>query len=365
MKKKKLILFMPSIEIGGVEKNLFIISNYLAKKIPGSILITGSKSFNSRFENIKIINPKKNVEKFYFKRLKFLFCIFELIKLLQKNKNYLVFSFQANLYCALICRMFRTKVVVRSNSSPSGWNLGFFRKIIFYFFLRLPNKIIVNSNEFKKEYKKRFNIVVKCIYNPLNRKYINKISNEKIKINFFKNFKNIKIIFIGRLVDQKDPFTFFKALNVLKNKIDFRAVVIGKGYHYKALRNFLSRKKLSDRVKMIGWQSNPYKFLKSSDVLVLTSRYEGLPNVLLEAICLKKYVISSNCPTGPNEILDRGKGGDLFSIGNFNQLSEKILLLNKYKYKYKTKFAYKRLVRFDYKNNLDKYFKVIKSELNN
>ena len=53
MQKKKLILFMPSIDVGGVEKNLFIISNYLSKKLPGSFLITSSKSQNSKFKNIR------------------------------------------------------------------------------------------------------------------------------------------------------------------------------------------------------------------------------------------------------------------------------------------------------------------------
>ena len=366
MQKKKLILFMPSIEVGGVEKNLFIISNYLSKKIPGSILITSSKSLNSKFQNIKIINPRQNIENSSFKRLKFLFCIIELIKLLTKNKNYLVFSFQANLYCSIICKIFGIKIIVRSNSSPSGWQLGFFRKRIFSFFLRFPNKIIVNSKEFKKEYNKRFNIKVKYIYNPLNVDFIKKASKERIKKNFFKNYKRIKIIFIGRLVDQKDPMTFVKALNLLKNKIEFRSIIIGKGYYYNDLKKFLLHKKLKNKVKIINWQNNPYKYLKASNLLVLTSKYEGLPNVLLEAITLKKHVISSDCPTGPKEILDNGKGGDLFKIGDFKQLSKKILLLNKHKKKYndKLKFAYKRLKRFDHNKNLGLYLKEIKKELN-
>lgn len=366
MQKKKLILFMPSIDVGGVEKNLFIISNYLSKKLPGSFLITSSKSQNSKFKNINIINPKYDVENFSFKRLKFLFCIVELIKLLIKDRNYLVFSFQANLYCSIICRIFGIKVIVRSNSSPSGWQLGFFRKKIFSFFLRFPYKIIVNSKEFKKEYKKRFNIRVKCIYNPLNIKFIKKASNEKIKINFFKNYKKLKIIFIGRLVNQKDPITFVKALNLLKDKIDFRSIIIGRGYYYKTLQNFLLDNKLKNKVKIINWQNNPYKYLKSADLLVLTSKYEGLPNILLEAVSLKKNIISTNCPTGPKEILDNGKGGDLFKVGDYQQLSKRILLLNKNKKKYnhKLEFAYKRLGRFDYEKNLGLYLKEIKSEMN-
>ena len=187
---------MPSIEGGGVEKNLFIISNYLGQKIPNTVLITGSKSFNSEFDNLRVINPKINVENFSFKRLKFLFCIIELIKLFLKDRNYLVFSFQANLYCALICRIFKIKIIVRSNSSPSGWDLGFFRKIIFYFFLRLPNKIVVNSKAFKNEYKKRFNLSTKYIYNPLNTNRLIKLLRKKYKKIFLKILRKQKLFLL-------------------------------------------------------------------------------------------------------------------------------------------------------------------------
>ena len=111
---------------------------------------------------------------------------------------------------------------------------------------------------------------------------------KKLKTNFFKNYKKIKIIFIGRLVNQKDPITFVKALNLLKDKIDFRSIIIGRGYYYKTLQNFLLDNKLKNKVKIINWQNNPYKYLKSADLLVLTSKYEGLPNILLEAVSLKK-----------------------------------------------------------------------------
>merc|ERR1712202_13152 len=99
---------------------------------------------------------------------------------------------------------------------------------------------------------------------------------------------------------------------------------------------------------------NPYTYLKKSDILVHTSKYEGLPNVLLEALVLKKFVISSNCPTGPKEILNNGKGGMLFQTGNFKQLSKMIVFYNsnaKFLRK-KVKYAYKNLNRFDSTFNL-------------
>jgi len=355
---------MPTIEDGGVEKNLFIISNYLASKISNSTLITYSKNSNSKFHKLKIVNS--NIKNISSKRIKFLLCIYELAKIILKDKNYLVLSFQANIYSSLICRLFGVKVITRSNTSPSGWKLGFFRKIFFYFFLRLPHKIIVNSKQFQKEYKDKFGLSPKCIYNPLNIKQISKLANKKTKNKFFKNYKNIKIIFIGRLVDQKDPFTFLQALKILNNKIDFKAIIIGRGIYHDKLKKFLFENNLNEKVRILNWQNNPYNYLKASNLLVLTSKYEGLPNVLLEAISLKKYVISSNCPTGPNEILDAGKGGDLFEIGNYDQLANKIYLFSKCKkiYKNKIKFANKRLIRFDFNKNLKLYYKEIINEIN-
>ena len=96
-------------------------------------------------------------------------------------------------------------------------------------------------------------------------------------------------------------------------------------------------------------------------MFVLSSRFEGLPNVLLEAITLKKFVISSNCPTGPSEILNHGKGGFLFKTGNSNELAKKINYYyhNKKKLRKKIDYAYNNLNKFNFNNNLKKYLRVI------
>ena len=60
--------------------------------------------------------------------------------------------------------------------------------------------------------------------------------------------------------------------------------------------------KLQNKVKLIGYLKNPYNYIKKSDIVILTSKFEGLPNILLEAQYLKKYIISTNCETGPREI---------------------------------------------------------------
>ena len=108
---------MPSIEGGGVEKNLFIIANYFSSKDNNIKLITASKGFDQKFKNIDIIKPKLSFLKNISRKFKYLICLLELLKLILSGKNISVFSFQANLYCIIVCKIFKIKVIIRSNSS--------------------------------------------------------------------------------------------------------------------------------------------------------------------------------------------------------------------------------------------------------
>ena len=92
-----------------------------------------------------------------------------------------------------------------------------------------------------------------------------------------------------------------------------------------------------------------------SDVFILTSKYEGLPNVLQEAAYLNKYIISSNCKTGPREIIKKYKYGKLYKLGNTNELSSQLKKLNKKKLSSNIKKFLEKLKDFDYKKNLKKY----------
>ena len=354
---------MPSVEGGGVEKNFFIISNYLATKLDKVVLITAENNLSKKIKNIKIVYPRSNFWRKKARFRKYIICVFLLIKILLKNRNILVFTFQANLYAILMCKLFGINIISRSNSSPSGWSKNFFKNYIYKIGLNLADKVIVNSIEFKQEMKKKFSINATHIYNPLNKNEIIKFSKKKVKNIFPK--KTLKIISVGRLVDQKNQLTLLRAVNIIKNLCPVRVVLIGRGIDLYKIKDYIKSKKLSKVVK-IFYTSNPFPYIKQADLFILSSKYEGLPNVLLESIVLKKMIISSACPTGPKEILDNGKGGDLFKVGDYQQLSKRIILLNKNKKKYNNKleFAYKRLGRFDYEKNLGLYLKEIKSEMN-
>ena len=359
--QKKLIIFIPSIEGGGVEKNLFIISNYLKDKIKNISIITISNKYKNKFASkINFISPKANFWNYIGRRKKFFMGLFLLFLEILKDRNILVFCFQGNVYCTILCKLLGIRIIVRSNSAPEGWSKNKFKNVVFKYVLRSADKIIVNSLDFKKKFKKKFNIKAKCIYNPLNKNEIVKKSKVKNKIKFDK--KKLNLINIGRFTNQKDQLTLLKAVNRIKDKIRFNLLIVGRGVEKENLLRYIHENKLSNLVQIINFQKNPFNLIKSSDVFILTSLYEGLPNVLLETQVLKKFIISSNCPTGPREILLNGKAGFLFNVGDHTELSN--LILNYYKNKKllskKISIGYKNLSRFDYNRNLKKYLNIIK-----
>ena len=366
MAQKKLIIFMPSIEGGGVEKNLFKISNFLSKNIKNISIITASIKYKRKFLNkIEFLHPLSHFWDKLGRGYKYFICLIILIRQIFEEKKLVVFSFQANIYCIILCKLFGVKVIVRSNSSPSGWSKNFLKSFIFKNVLKSADLIIVNSVEFKKELKNKFNVKAKYIYNPLNLQEIKKLSKEKININFFKEKNILKLINVSRFTDQKDHFTLLKSINILKKKIPLKLLIIGRGINKNKMKTYIKENSLEKIVKIINFQKNPIKFIKNSDIFVLSSTFEGLPNVLLEAMTIKKYIISSNCPTGPKEILQKGKFGSLFKVGNQNDLAKKITeyYSNKKFLLKKVELGYKSLERLDQKINLNKYLYEIKKFL--
>ena len=158
---------------GGVEKNLILIANYLSKHIKNISLITYGKKFNKKFDKkIKIINPKNSLNEKVSKYFQYFECLKILTKEVSKNNKTLVFSFQANIYCLILSKIYNFKTIIRSNSSPSGWSKNFIKNYIFKLFFKFAESIIVNSYEFRNELKRKFNINSRVIYNPLNLKEI-------------------------------------------------------------------------------------------------------------------------------------------------------------------------------------------------
>ena len=362
--KKNLVIFSPSIDRGGVEKNLFLITEFLSKRLPNICLITSNFKDKKKFsKKIKIYTPPKNYLNFKNRILRNIVCTIILLRLILKKKKFSLLSFNANIFATIIAKIFSINVIVRINTSHKKWSTNFFKRFIFKFFLKYPEEVIVNSRELKKEIDDEFKVNSECIYNPLNKSKI--LKSIKTKKNIFGvDKKTLKILFIGRLVDQKDPLTFIKAIRNIPKNIKYKSFIVGSGHLKEEISKFIRENNLSDKLIHRDYTGKAMQYLNQCDLFILSSKFEGLPNVLLEAQLLKKFIISTNCPTGPKEILLNGKAGDLVDSNSPKALTQKIINFHKNKnkklIKKKILLGYSQLKRFDFNINCEKYLNSIK-----
>ena len=272
----------------------------------------------------------------------------------------MVFAFQANIYAIIVAKILNTKIITRSNSSPSGWSKNFFKRKLYSFLINLADDVMVNSLDFKKDFYRNFKIKTECIYNPFDKLTILEKIKKKNKNKLFKK-KSLKILSVGRLTDQKDHLTLLKSAKLIDLRLNPKIIIIGKGIKYNFLKNYIKNNNLQNIVKLIGYQSNPFIHIKSADILVLTSKFEGLPNILLEGQFLKKYIISTDCPTGPREILMNGRAGDLFKVADYKKLAK---IINNYPkstkiISNKIKYGTKNFYRFNQNLNCKKYLNFV------
>ena len=180
---KKLLIFIPSIEDGGVEKNLFLVSNYLQANNYSVEILTCNNDKSSNFiKGIKFIGSKNSFWQTKGRKVKYIVCLVILFfNLLSRSSKPLIFAFQANIYAILIAKIFNIKIITRSNSAPQGWSQNFIKNKIYEYIINLADDVMVNSLDFKKIFKKKFNVNTKCIYNPFDKNFIKKKLSKKDK----------------------------------------------------------------------------------------------------------------------------------------------------------------------------------------
>jgi glycosyltransferase involved in cell wall biosynthesis len=129
------------------------------------------------------------------------------------------------------------------------------------------------------------------------------------------------IITIGRLVPQKDQACLLRAFALVAARVDADLLIVGTGPELPTLQQLARQYAIEDRVHFAGHQSNPYPLLARADLFVLSSRFEGMPNVLIEALACGMPVVSTDCPSGPREILADGAYGHLVPVGDAERLA--------------------------------------------
>lgn len=219
------------------------------------------------------------------------------------------------------------------------------------------DKIVFVSEEAKKSFNKVFNnrSLQEVIYNPIiNEGILEKACEENIK------FDKFTIVSVGRLNYQKGYDMLIEAHSKLIKKHNYNLLIIGEGPEKESLNKLINDLKLNDSVVLKGFESNPYKFVRAADLYVSSSRTEGYPLALLEAIVLKKAIVATDV-TGNREILDNGKYGVLCR-DDAKSLEESIdnILSNTVKINELEKLATIKMQQMDYRKIILQIEKVLR-----
>jgi glycosyltransferase involved in cell wall biosynthesis len=167
---------------------------------------------------------------------------------------------------------------------------------------------------------------IHVVYNPVLTDELLRQMEEPIEGSDFGDGRWTEILAVGRLGSQKDFATLLRAFaKVAGERDDVRLTILGEGRQRQMLENLAGELAISDRVRMPGYSPNPYPYMKRASLLVMTSLYEGFGNVVAEALACGCNVVSTNCPSGPAEILDNGKCGWLAKAGDPADVADNIL----------------------------------------
>ena len=162
------------------------------------------------------------------------------------------------------------------------------------------------------------------IYNPVVADDIMALAQQEPEHPWFQQASPPILLSVGRLVRQKDFPTLLRAFARILDNRQLRLIILGEGRWRKRLERLSRKLEIAHAVSMPGWVANPYQYMRRSSALVLSSRYEGLPTVLIEALACGCPCISTDCPSGPREILDAGRLGPLVPVGDHVRLAEAI-----------------------------------------
>jgi glycosyltransferase involved in cell wall biosynthesis len=162
---------------------------------------------------------------------------------------------------------------------------------------------------------------ISVIYNPVIHSALEELASQTPDYPWAANDVPY-ILAVGRLGPQKDYPTLLKAFSLLKEKRPLRLLILGEGEERHRLADMVNTLGLSSQVFLPGYVKNPYAFMANCRVFALSSAWEGFSLVIAEALYCGAQVVSTNCPSGPAEILENGRYGRLVPVGNVSALSE-------------------------------------------
>ncbi len=354
--KKSILFILPDLNAGGAERIVTTIANHLPReKFSPSILLL-------RKEGLYLDFLQNDVEIIDIKTPRIRHALKPILKQIRKRKPDIVFSGygEVNAYLSLFIKLFpKTKFIARETNVVSQHVTR--REILFFYkFYNNYNKIICQSDDMMNDLVENFKIkkdkLIK-INNPVDFSFIEeKLENATKPESYREGYKNI--VAIGNLSSRKGFDNLLKVFEKLKKHNVFLHI-LGDGRDKELLHQMKDNLEL-ENVIFHGVQKNPYPFLKFADLFVLSSRYEGFPNVLLEAGACGTYALANNCKGGIHEIIQPKINGEISDIENHEVFAAKIVEILE---QIHDSEAIKNSIqsRFSKEMILEKYFEVFES----
>ena len=332
--KSEVVFFTHTLEGGVGRVTMQLAEGFLNEGVSSEVWTQENTDLSPSFASVKIFSFNK-------KKARQLF--FLLLKKINEDKPRVIISstFYTNIIAIISSLLSHRKVkviVIEHIAVKSEFkNLGLLKKLIMrvliFFFYRLAYSVVTVSDE-SGDILSRFCLLPRkkiiTIYNPVISKDLYEKSNTTINHPFF-NLGHPILLNVGRLDKQKDIGTLLEAFSIVTKEIESRLIIIGEGNGKTQLIEQCKKLKILNQVDFAGYLKNPYPFFKKSSVFALSSLYEGLPTVLIEALALRLPIVSTKCPSGPAEILQQGKYGILVPIKDPKSLAQGVLNLLKNK----------------------------------
>lgn len=364
MRRKRLALFIPSFSGGGAERVMITLANsFSARSMQVDLIVL---SANGPY--IKEVKPEVRVVE--LKAARAIAGIRPLSAYLRDNKpDVLLVTMRHTAICAYFARRLagmtnRTALFVREAISPSfdRINTGLSARVM-RLFLRLMYKnvdaVISTTPQMTQE-------LASCYA----FKQLHTIGNPVVTEQFKALMADVKcckfpwpdddkvVIAAGRMVQQKDFKTLIDAFAIANREITSRLVILGEGELRQQLEAQIDELELKDRVWLPGFVENPIAYMVSSNAFVMSSLMEGLPNVLIQALCCGIPVVSTRCPTGPEDLLENGKYGMLVDVGDTHAMARCIVETLRYEKLSSERSAFFSN-RYNVDNIIDQYSKIL------
>ena len=316
---------MPDLNQGGAERVITTLCNELDRTKFCLKLVLFKK------EGYYLNHLKDDVEIIELNISRIRYSIFKIIPLINKLKPDIVFTGWGEISAflsPLIPFFSKTKFVTRETNVVSK-HVTRKEILFFYRFYNNFHQIIAQSDDMKNDLIDNFKIhsskIIK-INNPVDFEMINRLKEENIEQGNNTSYKNI--VSIGNLSQRKGFDLLLNVFSYLKNE-PIKLTIFGDGRDKEQL--LIQKNDLQlDNVSFFGKVNNPFPFVKQADLFILSSRYEGFPNVLLEAGACGTYSLANNAPGGINEIIQEGVNGEIYDINDTEGFASRIKqILNK------------------------------------